>query len=102
MRVKGIVFAGVIALAAVLLWSATATAARVSDIRNTKHNFSSAITPQSGTDGASRTVRANSESEICVFCHTPHGADLGEGPLWNKTLPNPGTYTRYTSSSIDS
>jgi len=102
MRVNEMVFAGVAALAGVMLWSSTATAARISDVTNTKHNFSAAVAPQSGTDGASRTVRANSESEICVFCHTPHGADNSEGPLWNKALPDPGVYTPYTSSSIDS
>ncbi len=102
MRVNKIVFAGAVALAGVMLWSAAATAARVSDIRNTRHNFSATVTPNILGGGDTRNVRANSESEICVFCHTPHGADLAEGPLWNKTLPDPGTYTRYTSSSIDS
>lgn len=102
MRVNGIVFAGAVALAGMVLWSATATAARISDIKNTKHNFSASVTPSILGGGDSRTVKANSESEICVFCHTPHGADLAEGPLWNKTLPDPGTYTTYTSSSIDS
>lgn len=36
-------------------------------------------------------------SEICVFCHTPHGADTGaSAPLWNKALPT-GPYQRYSS-----
>ena len=35
--------------------------------------------------------------EVCVFCHTPHGADTGAAaPLWNKTLPT-STYQRYSS-----
>jgi hypothetical protein len=100
MRVNQMVFAGVIALAGIVLWSSAATAARISDVTNTKHNFSKS---------SSETVRASNvgssdspESEICIFCHTPHGADTSEGPLWNKDLPNPGEYTEYTSSSIDS
>ena len=39
--------------------------------------------------------------EICVYCHTPHGARLDiEAPLWNK----PGgtaTYTTYDNTTID-
>ena len=39
--------------------------------------------------------------QVCVFCHTPHGAATGASaagvPLWNKTLPNPATYTRYST-----
>ncbi len=101
MRVNQMVFAGVVALAGVVLWPSNATAARISDVTNTKHNFST-VSPQGGTDGDNRTVYSTSENEICVFCHTPHGADSSEGPLWNKSLPNPGSYTRYSSSSIDS
>jgi len=37
-------------------------------------------------------------SETCVFCHTPHGSSTSAAvPLWNKTLPNPATYQRYSS-----
>jgi len=42
---------------------------------------------------------ATDESEICVFCHTPHGA-AGTGPLWNK--PNAaGPFTHYTTDTPD-
>jgi len=35
--------------------------------------------------------------DVCVFCHTPHGADTAASvPLWNKTLPDPATYQRYS------
>ncbi len=37
-------------------------------------------------------------SETCVFCHTPHGSATSAAvPLWNKTLPDPATYQRYSS-----
>jgi hypothetical protein len=37
-------------------------------------------------------------SETCVFCHTPHGSDINASvPLWNKQLPVPTTYTRYST-----
>ncbi len=71
--------------------SALLPAAGISDIRNTKHNLS-----VSGPG----TVRSTSESQVCVFCHTPHGATPGVTPLWNRSL---GTtvYTPYASASLD-
>lgn len=42
-------------------------------------------------------VRAESETEVCVFCHTPHKA-LDEGPLWNHALST-AVYTPYGSST---
>jgi hypothetical protein len=41
--------------------------------------------------------------EICVFCHTPHGASSAAGgpPLWNKVLPAASTFTPYSSSTLD-
>ncbi|MCU7855473.1 MAG: hypothetical protein KZQ79_07250, partial [Candidatus Thiodiazotropha sp. (ex Lucinoma borealis)] len=75
-----------------MLIAGTIGAERLSDIRNTKHNLS--ITGPG-------PVRAFSESEVCVFCHTPHGAaDIPAAPLWNRTLSG-ATYTPYSSTSID-
>lgn len=72
-------------------------AAREADVRNTRHNLSA--TPP---DVEFRTVKATEEDEICIFCHTPHGASVGEGPLWNRSLSEQ-TYTAsntYGSGSI--
>lgn len=64
----------------------------VSDVRNTKHNLS--VTGPG-------PVKAVSENQVCVFCHTPHGAEnVPEAPLWNRQLSG-ATYTPYTSNSID-
>ena len=74
---------------------------RVSDIRNTRHNFSAVVTPGL-PGGASRVVSANTEQQICVFCHTPHAANTSVvGPLWNRQFSQ-ATYTLYGSSSLDS
>jgi hypothetical protein len=79
-------------LTATLLLTGAADAARQSNIKVTKHNLSS-----SGTG----TTHSTTESQICVFCHTPHGSDTTQAtPLWNKTLQNT-TYTPYSSSSLD-
>ncbi len=44
-------------------------------------------------------IRAASEEQVCIFCHTPHGA-LAQRPLWNRQA-HLGPYTVYTSDSLD-
>ncbi|MFQ5470105.1 MAG: hypothetical protein ACE5EH_07325 [Gammaproteobacteria bacterium] len=74
-----------------------ASAARISDIQNTKHNFSATVAPA----GVNRAAHAQSESQICAFCHTPHGAtEFPKAPIWNRKLSG-ATYVPYTSSSLD-
>jgi len=69
-----------------------AHAARQSKISDTKHNLS--------TTGPG-TTKSGSESQICVFCHTPHGANTTNvSPLWNRATSN-ATYTAYSSESLD-
>ncbi|MBF0160992.1 MAG: cytochrome c3 family protein [Magnetococcales bacterium] len=61
----------------------------VAGIANSKHDLSS---------GSSATAQGKSStiSEICVFCHTPHGSDTSAAvPLWNKALPAGNTFTTY-------
>jgi cytochrome c554/c'-like protein len=65
-----------------------------SNIRLTKHNFSSV----SGIED----VKATSESQVCVFCHAPHGATEEPGaPLWNRQLSPSATYSMYDSLSLE-
>jgi predicted CXXCH cytochrome family protein len=54
-----------------------------------------------GIDATKHDLTGGGVSEICVFCHTPHGANTGiEAPLWNK--PSSGaTYSTYDSTTID-
>lgn len=59
-------------------------------IVNSKHNLS--VT-------GSGTIKATSESEICIFCHTPHNSSP-QKPLWNRTDPA-SNYTLYSSSTTD-
>ena len=44
-------------------------------------------------------VKATSESEVCIFCHTPHNSSPRK-PLWNKADPGV-TYDLYSSSTLD-
>lgn len=60
-----------------------------SNITNSPHNLSS-----SGPG----TIKAVSETEICVFCHIPHHEQVGV-PLWNHLL-SPTNYTLYDSEFL--
>lgn len=74
--------------------SFTVLAATESNVQQTKHNFS--------TSG-SNSVKATTESQVCVFCHTPHGAtEEQEAPLWNRQLSPQASYSMYDSLSLDS
>lgn len=65
-----------------------ATAAWAGSIITTKHNLS--------VNGAG-TVKAVTESEICIFCHTPHNGSR-EAPLWNRASSGQ-TYVPYSSTT---
>ena len=90
----------ILSLIALTLWGDSVLAGalpsnRVSDVRNTKHNLSA------NPSAVSRNVSANTEEEICVFCHTPHAANTSvAGPLWNRNLST-ATYDTYNSGSLD-
>ncbi len=62
-------------------------------IATTKHNLSVA---------GPGTVKSTDETEICVFCHTPHRAIKNDNiPLWNHNLSSAGNYGVYTSPTFD-
>lgn len=62
----------------------------LASVLTTKHNLS--------TSGPG-TVKSNQESQVCIFCHTPHNAQP-DSPLWNRQ--DPGTsYTLYNSSTAN-
>jgi hypothetical protein len=66
-----------------------------SNVAATRHNLSA-----SGQFNVKATNAT--DTQICAFCHTPHGANTSTvaGPLWNRNTSGK-TYTRYTSSSLD-
>lgn len=75
--------------ALLLLIMMLAAPALPADVVNTKHNLS-----VSGPG----TIKATSEAQVCIFCHTPHNSSPS-GPLWNRRASGT-TYTPYTSSSL--
>jgi len=61
-------------------------------IATTKHNLSS-TNPIAGAN----KFTATGSDELCVFCHTPHGADTSAAaPLWNRVISGT-TYQTYDS-----
>lgn len=86
-------------------------AARISDIRGTKHNLSATAdgtaytNPTAGAGNIpTRNIKASTETQLCVFCHTPHAATSGATPLWNRKVAGNGytpNYVLYDSSTLD-
>ena len=84
---------------AVALFALAGTAS--AQIAGTKHNLGSASTQTNRVTGTGATGTA----EVCVFCHTPHGADVATPnapPLWNKRLATGATYTTYATLNTPS
>lgn len=77
---------GLSAIVAVALLGASLAMA---GITNTKHNLS--VTGPG-------TYKATSETQICVYCHTPHNANPAS-LLWNHTLSTV-TYQPYSSNTM--
>lgn len=81
LAVSGLLFAG--------------SSAFAQSIVSSKHDF---------TTGGSAQGSTGNTDEVCVFCHTPHGADTtAPVPLWNKVLnSNQGRFTRYSTLATPS
>ncbi|MEW6684493.1 MAG: hypothetical protein AB1451_16480 [Nitrospirota bacterium] len=71
------------------------------NIRETKHNLA-----------ANTDILSSGTTEVCVFCHTPHGGSTnvagGGAPLWNRALPlgtdvgsGSGQFQVYDSPNFD-
>ncbi len=74
----------------VLIGGATLIA-KPSDVVGSRHDLSV---------GGGAASKATSETQSCVFCHTPHNANPAR-QLWNHTA-SAATYTTYGSSSFQS
>lgn len=65
-------------------------AARAGSIVNSVHNLSA---------NGPGTIKASSESDLCIFCHTVHRA-TGDTPLWNHSLSGVTNYIVYSSARL--
>lgn len=74
-------------------WDPTTKASNRDSILNTRHNLTQSYIPGGGS-GFMDYAR-NDYGEVCVYCHTPHGAsDQITAPLWNRTQKS-NVYTLY-------
>ncbi len=80
-----------LAVAAVLTASLAGAQGRPSDVVGSKHDMSM---------GGGAASRATTETQPCVFCHTPHDAAPAR-QLWNHAS-SAATYGTYGSSSFES
>jgi mono/diheme cytochrome c family protein len=73
-------------------------------IENTRHNLSQSTLANNRALGGADAMKMyrNDYGAVCVYCHTPHGANLsgaaaGGAPLWNRTV-NISGYTTYSGT----
>lgn len=59
-------------------------------VYNSKHNLS--------VSGPGE-IKAISETEVCIFCHTPHNA-MPDTPLWNHEVTSVQNYINYYSDTL--
>lgn len=66
-----------------------------------KHNLSSHNTNTNVKYKALTGIGTNGrETQVCIFCHTPHSANVvGQAPLWNRNFSTQ-TFQRYSSSTL--
>ena len=68
-------------------------------IVNTRHNLTQSTI---GAGATTMNPYRNDYGEICVYCHTPHGASTAvDLPLWNRTI-NTSSYTTYDTLGTSS
>jgi Doubled CXXCH motif (Paired_CXXCH_1) len=64
-------------------------------IGNTRHNLTQRQVSGGGPAGVLMDPYRNDYEEVCVYCHTPHGANRTvNAPLWNRTMKS-NTYQTY-------
>lgn len=76
-----------IVLAALVLTALLGFGALAGSIINSKHDLSA---------GSLNGGITSSESQVCIFCHTPHNATANTPPLWNRGI-GAGSYQMYSN-----
>lgn len=92
-------------LASAVAWAGTREDTEFSGagtIGNTRHNLTQRQTSGGGPTGSQMDAVRNNYAQVCVYCHTPHGANQNiSAPLWNRTVRTT-TYTLYNQQSLTS
>jgi len=91
--VLSISLAGLGAIAFADGWDPNSKASNIGSIINTRHNLTLSYNPNAVV--IMDTAR-NNYGEVCVYCHTPHGANKQiNAPLWNRTVNDANNYIIY-------
>ena len=72
-------------------------------VANTRHNMTQRQSAGGGPTGSKMDAYRNDYGEVCVYCHTPHGAHAHINlPLWNRTIKATtyATYAQLGTSSL--
>lgn len=90
-------------LASGIAWSGTRSDTEFLNqgtIGNTRHNLTQRQTAGGGPTGSQMDAVRNNYEQVCVYCHTPHGANQNiNAPLWNRTVRTT-TYTLYNQQTL--
>jgi len=91
----GIGMAGIVAIAFADGWDPRFSATNIGGIEQTRHNLTLSYNTNETAKLLMNGVR-NNYGEICVYCHTPHGANKQiNAPLWNRTINDASNYAIY-------
>ena len=75
-------------------WDPDTMTSNLNSIANTRHNLTQSFL---GENAGIMNIARSDYGEVCVYCHTPHGANSQtDAPLWNRTI-NVGTYQVYNA-----
>lgn len=85
----------VLALLAAAGLIAAASTAFGASIVNSKHDLSNGST----VGGVSGSYTIGTSTQICVYCHAPHNANLSL-PLWNRSNPAGAGFTLYSGVNM--
>lgn len=108
MKKEILIFFTTFIFSAFVVFQALAAGPKVSEVGN-KHNLSALgrelnttnVIPNTSAYRATNDTSGNaSGQQICIFCHTPHNANVLEGaPLWNRDFSS-ASFSRYTSATL--
>lgn len=104
MKIQKIIFAPALLVMGISLAFAAPPPTKFSNqgsIANTRHNLTQST--MSGQGAGFMDASRNNYGEVCVYCHTPHGANTTvAAPLWNRTMKatNYTTYNQLGTSSL--
>jgi len=91
----GIGMAGIVAVAFADGWDPRFSATNIGSIEQTRHNLTLSYNDNETAKALMNGAR-NNYGEVCVYCHTPHGANTQiNAPLWNRTINNASNYSIY-------